>query len=696
MNTLLLEIVTEEIPASYIPPAARALAETAGRKLADAGLSHGEIKTYASPRRIAITVADIPAKQAARTKKVSGPPKKSAVAPDGSFTGVAIGFAKKYGVGPEQLQAESTPKGEYLFLNVEEGGGDTEKLLKDILPQAVLSLPFPKTMRWGNGELRFARPIRATVALFGAKVVEFALEGIQSGNATLGHRFLSDGPLVVASPEQYETVLEKAGVTADPEKRKTSILRQFAELEKEGLRPVGNEALIEEVLYLTENPVAVIGSFKEQYLELPRELLITVMTRHQRYFPLEDPSGKLVNRFVAFSNMRCDDLTPVRRGYERVLEARLSDARFFFDADRKRPIQRFQDKLAGITYMKGLGTVKNKAERIFEVSRGIVNALVGTGKVSKDILIDVENAALHCKFDLATQMVFEFPELQGIMGREYAIAAGMDKTLALSIDEHYRPRFSGDALPSSEIAAIVSLADKIDTICGCFALGMVPTGSQDPFALRRHALGVIRILEERLWLSPSVLARLAIECLPDELRKNEEKIRHEVVAFFNIRVKNELLGKGLAPDIVNAVMDAGFKSGLYSIKDSVSRCEALAEIKKLPDAEALSTTFRRAANIVKDQPDHPSPMEHELAEPSEKALFTAIKECNGNIGPLLQNKNYLGALKEIANIRKTVDAFFDGVMVMDQNMEIRRRRLGLLRDVTNLFADLADFSKLAF
>lgn len=695
MNTLFFEIITEEIPASYILPALRALGEITGKKLAEAGLEHGEIKTFGTPRRMAITVAGVPARQAARSRKVSGPPKKSAVAPDGSFTNVAIGFAKKYGVGPEKLQTENTPKGEYLYLMVEDGGRDTKGILREILPSAVQSLPFPKTMRWGNGELRFARPIRALVALFGGEVVDFEIEGIKAGNMTLGHRFISAGSVAIGSPDGYEAALEKAGVTADPEKRKAAILRQFDEMEKSGVRPVRHGPLIEEVCNLTENPVAVTGSFKEKYLELPRELLTTVMMRHQRYFPVEDASGKLVNSFVAFSNIRCADMAPVRRGYERVLEARLSDARFFFDEDRKHPLEHFDQKLSGITYQKGLGTVKDKVERIIKISEMIANELINRNRLTKSAFIDVVKVAELCKFDLATQMVFEFPELQGIMGREYAKASGENDAIARAIDEHYRPRFSGDALPSSDIAAIVALADKLDTICGCFALGLIPTGSQDPFALRRHALGVIRILEERQWASPGEWVAAAIEHLPDSLKKNKEGVRCDVMEFINARVKNELLGKGFAQDIVNAMMDAGFRAGLYSIKDSVARCEAMAEMKKLPHAEALATTFRRAANIVKDQKDNGFE-EEELTEKAEKALLASLKEREKNVGPLLAKKDYAGALKEIAEIRGAVDAFFDGVMVMDKDMELRRRRLGILRRVTNLFADLADFSKLVF
>jgi len=626
-------------------------------------------------------------------KKLSGPPKKSAVAPDGSFTGVATGFAKKYGMEARELQLETTPKGEYFFLMVEETGRETAKIIEEILPQAILSLPYPKTMRWGDGEIRFARPIRSILALFGKATLQFSLGGLAAGNTTRGHRFLSKGLLTVASPEEYEAALAKAGVTVDPARRKQSILRQFDELDARlACRVIRDGELADEVCHLTENPVAVDGSFKESYLALPRELLIIVMKRHQRYFPVEDVGGKLTNRFVAFSNINCDDISAVRKGYERVLEARLSDARFFHDEDSKRPLAHFAQKLSGITYQKGLGTVADKVARVVNISCTLAPAICPTRET------EVMAAAELCKADLSSQMVFEFPELQGIMGREYAKAQGIDSVVADAIDQHYRPRFSGDVLPETDVAVCVALADNIETIAGCFALEFIPTGSEDPFSLRRHALGIIRILLDKAPLSLAAIIEAGIQCLPDHLKPDQTKLRHELMEFFHGRIKNEFEARrGISHDVVDAVLGAGRNERLFFLTNLFKLCDALRAMKAEPYAEALSITFRRAANIVKGQPASTELNEALLTAKVEKELYNAYLEVEKKVTPLKEAKNYMEVLKTIAGIRSAVDGFFDGVMVMDKdNPRLMDNRIALLRKVTSLFEDMADFSKLVF
>ncbi len=694
---LLFEILSEEIPAGYIRSAADALREFAEKKFAEAGLPHGAVRTLATPRRLALIVDGLPERQETRTKKVTGPPKKAAVAPDGSFTPVAAGFAAKHGKKPGDLKTETTPKGEYLYLTVEETGRDTALVAQEILRQAVTALPFRKTMRWGNGDLRFARPIRSIVAMFGSEALDASVEGLKSGVTTRGHRFASNGAVTVKSADDYEAALEMAGVIADPAKRKKLIESQFEELKRSGVIPIRDEALEEEVCYLTEKPVAVTGSFKEGYLDLPRELLVTVMRHHQRYFPAESPDGGLTNRFVAFSNTKCSDMGNVRRGYERVLEARLSDARFFFDEDRKHPLQHFQQKLAGITYMKGLGTVADKVERMRRTSESVARALLSQNLVDAQTALDVERAAELCKFDLATQMVFEFPELQGIMGREYAKAAGVSKPVADAIDQHYRPRFAGDVLPETPTAAIVALADKMDAICGCFALGMIPTGSEDPFSLRRHALGVIRILlDGGIKLPLRELILVSAQNLPEGLKADFGK----VAEFFAERIKTEFKARrGLDYDVVEAVLEAGNSSLL--LPDLLKICEALAEMKKLPYAQDLSITFRRAANITKGKEGMVTGKvelnENLLGETSEKELYNKFLESEKKVAPLKGKKEYGKALREIADIRVQIDRFFDSVMVMDAaKPELMNNRIALLRKVTGLFGDMADFSKLVF
>lgn len=685
MNNLLLEILTEELPAAYIPVAARALGEITAKKLAEAGINHGAIRAYGTPRRLVMMVDGLPEKQEVRTRKVTGPPKKAGVAADGSFTNVALGFAKKHGLGPEALQTESTPKGEYLCVEVQEGGQNTADLFATLLPLAITSLPFPKTMRWGDGETRFARPLRGIVALLGEQRLSFSIENLRAGNTTLGHRFTSVGPVTISSATAYEQTMEKAGVTASPENRRISIEKQFDELAAQGLNPIRHAELMDEVCYLTENPVAVVGSFKEKYLELPRELLITVMMHHQRYFPVEGKDGALTNKFAAFSNIRCADMAPVRAGYERVLEARLSDARFFFDEDRKHPLTHFKQKLSGINYMKGLGTVADRVDRIAIIAAEIAKTICPSE------VTQVIAAAELCKADLATQAVFEFPELQGIMGREYAKAEGIAANVAQAINQHYRPRFSGDGLPSTSIAACVALADKIETLTGCFALGMVPSGSEDPFSLRRHALGIIRILLAGTNVGLKRIVAAGIGALPNGLKASAAKTEADLTEFFASRIKGEFLQRGLTYDVIDSVLAAGFDA----LPDALMRCEALQAMKSEPYAEALSTTFRRAANISKDHHDT-TVNEAALAEPVERALLAALKQCAVKALPLKTAKDYAGVLREIAGIRGAVDAFFDGVMVNDSDEVKKRNRLGLLRQAANLFGDVADFSKLVF
>ncbi|MBI3793572.1 MAG: glycine--tRNA ligase subunit beta [Nitrospinae bacterium] len=713
---LLFEILSEEIPAGYIQPAADALAEFVQKKFEAVGLKPTATASFATPRRIAVVVSGLPDKQEARTKKVSGPPKKSAVAPDGSFTPVAVGFAAKHGKKAEDLQSETTPKGEYLFLNIEEPGRETARVAEEILKEAITSLPFKKTMRWGNGDLRYARPLRSILALFGTETLNVTAGGLKSGNTTAGHRFMSEGVITVVSPDDYESSLEKAHVTADPKKRKALVEKQFDDMGRDGIAPVRDDGLIDEVCNLTESPVAVVGSFKESYLDLPRELLVTVMKHHQRYFPAESPDGRITNKFVAFSNTACPDMTNVRKGYERVLTARLSDARFFFDEDRKHPLEHFQQKLAGVTYMKGLGSLADKVSRIRKISEGLARLLKKENTIDAQTVLDVETSADLCKFDLATQMVFEFPELQGIMGREYAKAKGVDGRLAEAIDQHYRPRFAGDALPGSAVASIVALADKIDAICACWAIDLIPTGSEDPYSLRRHALGIIRILlENGMPITIAELADTGNINLPDDLRPegryktwSKEAIKGNFKAikgkgmpnFFIERIKYEFkTRRNLDYDVIDAVLFAD--TDHYYLTDLLNICEALTEVKKLPYAQDLAITFRRAANITKGKEKladvNAVLNEKFFQENAEKDLYNAYLEKERVATPLKRKADYRGALKEIAEMRTYIDKFFDSVMVMDAGKpELMNNRIALLRTVTGLFGDMADFSKLVF
>ena len=692
MGKLLLEIRTEEIPSSYIRKAADDLRSAANEKLLKAMLrpeSMLGIITFATPRRLAMLVEEVPAIQQKRINKVNGPPKKAAFDKDGNPTKAGGGFAKKYGKPVTDIRIEDTPKGEYTYLEIEEGGEDAADVLKKILPEIISAIHFSKTMRWGSGETRFTRPIRSIIALLGGKTIKFSMEGIQSGNKTLGHRFTSNGSVIIDSPDNYEKLLEEAGVIADPEKRMKIIKKSLEEAgSKTGSTAVRDEELVETVCYLTENPVAVVGTFDEKYLDLPRELLITVMKHHQKYFAMENVRGKLTNSFVAFSNTNCADLAVVKKGYERVLEARLSDARFFFDEDRKHKLAYFQEKLTTVIYQKGLGTVAEKTDRIKRIAAQIADVICPNEKSS------VETAANYCKADLTTSMVYEFPELQGIMGREYAKAQGEDAIVATAIDEHYKPRFSGDELPSGDVATTVALADKIDTIYGTFALGQIPTGSEDPFALRRHAIGIVRILltEYGEKLSLYDLINYGMEFLPEDVKKNNKKVSRNVTTFFTTRITSGFQQRGLSFDVIDAILTPDYK--LY-LPDALKRCEALEEMKKEDYCENLSISFKRAANIVKNHSTIDVD-ESILEEAVEKELLASLKKRENKIASLVESKDFSGALKEIAEIRTPVDNFFDGVMVMVDDEKVKANRLSILRRVVNLFENVADFSKLVY
>ncbi len=685
MNKLLLEIRTEEIPASYIPRAAKRLKETALKKFQASLLPHGEIEAYGSPRRIVLTADGIPAEQKRETKKVSGPPVRAAVDKDGNPTKAGLGFAKKFGKDFSEVKTKSTPKGDYLYLMIEEGGGKSEDILKKILPQIIEEIPFPKTMRWGGNSKRFARPIRSILAKLGDKTLSFSLESLESGDKTYGHRFLSDGSLPVANPDAYLKTLKENFVYANPKEREKIIAEELERVEKEeNFKAIIDDELLDMVCYITEYPVGVAGRFDKKYLALPREVLMTVLKYHQKYFAVEDANGNITNGFIAFSNIKCGDMSNIKKGFERVLSARLSDAQFFFDNDRKRKLAQFAEKLSGITYQKKLGTMADRSKRVEHIALNIFKNICPDKKDA------VETVAKLCKADLTTSMIYEFPELQGVMGREYAKAEGIDNEVATAIDEHYMPRFSGDALPSSDVGACLALADKIETIAGFFALGKIPTGSEDPFSLRRHALGIIRmLLKKTKEVSLSALIDAGIKSLPSQLCHNN--LKSEILAFFAGRIKADFTAKGIPYDVVDSVLSAGFDN----LPDTLKRAEALAEMKKEEYSENLSTTFKRATQIIKE---HGSTdiNESALVEEVEKKLFESIKACEEKVLELIKEKDYSEALKEIAAIRSDVDAFFDGVMVMADDDTIRTNRLSLLRRVTKLFEGLANFSKLVF
>jgi len=685
---LLLEIGLEEVPAKFMPPALAQLKELAQNTLQEQRVNFTEVITHGTPRRIVLAVKGLAEKQGDLAKEVRGPAKKAAFDAEGNPTKAVLGFAKSQGVDIGSLEIRDIGSGEYIFAKLEEKGKDTLAILPEILPQLMTSLNFPKSMRWGNQDLRFVRPIKWLLALYGGDVVPFELAGVWSSNTTLGHRFLSEGPLTIKDSNDYFQKMAENFVVVKEKERESLILEQVkatAKFQKGEI--LLDEDLLTEVNYLVEYPTALYGSFAEEYLALPAEVLITSMREHQRYFPVVDNQGKLMPGFITVRNGTKDYLDIVRDGNERVLRARLSDAKFFFDEDKKTPLVEQVDKLKTLLFQEGMGSVYDKVQRL----RKLVKLIAGRLQVAEKVEETVERIALLSKADLVTNMVKEFTELQGVMGREYALASGEEKSVAVGIFEHYLPRFAGDILPETEAGRIASLADKIDTLVACFSLGLIPTGSQDPYALRRQAYGIVNILlEAELPLALGDLVDDALSLLPaDNLKATPAKIKEDVLEFFRQRIKNLLLDKGIKYDVVDAVMDVSYEN----VGNLWLRAKSVSEFSQNPQLENLLAGFTRVDNLAK-KAERAGVKAELLAEEPEKQLYQAYLVVKDEIWRALQQKNYIQAMLWLAKIRIRVDAFLEETMVMVEDKAVRDNRLALLRDIQSLFLVIANFSQI--
>ena len=684
MKELLFEIGMEEVPSGYLAPAAEALLASVKQRLDNLNLACAEPRCYATPRRLAVSFLDVPDRQPQRVARLYGPPKSAATAPDGSFTKAALGFAKSKGASPDALKIGSTDKGEYVYVEINEGGAATIDLLAAALPEIAAALPFPKAMLWVDGEFRFARPIHWIVALFGGEVIPLSLGGMAAGGATRGHRFMGGGPIPVTCRADYLARLRENHVIADMAERRAAALEEArAAAARHGAALVEDEDLANSVACLTEWPHALWGSFAPEYLELPAELLTASMKNHQRMFSAAGPEGKLTNGFIGVSNMIVQDDAVVVAGYRRVLAARLADAKFFFDADRKKRLEDFAARLDGVVYQKKLGTVGEKIARFSALAGHIAAA------VKPELAAEVARVARLCKADLETQMVYEFPELQGVMGREYARHQGEPEPVCLAIHEHYKPRFSGDSVAAGHSGAIVGLADRLDTLAGCFGVGLAPTGAADPFALRRAALGVIQtIIEKDYRLNLAGLLDFAFDQLAGKIESPPEGVRAQLLDFFAARLKNLWTAQGAPPDVVDATLAAGFND----LAAARMRLDAMTELKKRDFFEPLATTFKRAANITRGHPGgavNPALFEAD----AERELSAAIAGIASDVSALLERRAYLAALEKIAGLRGAVDRLFDSVMVMADDPAVRENRLNLLASLTALFGTIADFSR---
>ncbi len=690
MADLLFEIGAEEIPAGFVAPALRQLEEDLAADLGEARLAHGEVKAVGSPRRLAVWARSVAPRQADGRTEALGPPVAQAFDAVGRPTPAALGFARGQGVDVSALSRAQTPKGERVAVIRVEKGKKAEKVLPAILERLVAGLRFKKSMRSRFDEVTFARPVRWMVALYGGRPLAVRYGEVVSGKSTAGHRFLHPGPIRLAgTPEDYLARLRRARVLVDPVERRAAIQKELARAARRSggaVRP--DEALLDQVLYLVEYPTAVAGEFEKSNLALPPEVVISEMRNHQRYFAVVNRQGKLTNRFVAVSGTPVKDPRVTRHGYERVLRARLADARFFFEADRQRSLRDRLESLGRRTYQARLGSELDRANRIAAIAGALASALGKDGLVP-----DVLEAARLCKADLTTGMVGEFPELQGVMGSHYARLEGLKPEIADAIEDHYKPLGAAEEMPRGDLGALVGLADRLHALVGIIGVGEKATGAADPYGLRRAAIGILRILVDRGYhLSLAGAVDAALDSLRGvRLAAERAAVAGQVMDFVGKRLE-ALWGEQFPPDLVAAVLGAGFDD----VVDARRRLEALAAAKARPDFVPLATTFKRVANIQeKAQGAGASRVEPALLrDAAERHLLGELERVEAEVARLRPSRDYAATLGAVAGLKPAVDRFFDEVLVMADEAALRQNRLGLMRRVGALFTDVADFRRL--
>jgi glycyl-tRNA synthetase beta chain len=690
---LVYEIGTEEIPAGYLPPAAKQLREEFETFLAENRLAGVSVETHATPRRIVLFASGLPARQDDRRQEVTGPPWKAAFDADGNPTKAAIGFARGKGLRVEDLREVETARGPYAGATITVSGRPTIELLAAALSEITGRLTFPKTMKWGPSRFRFARPVRWLLALLGSDVVPLEIEGVKAGRLTYGHRILAKGPFEVTEASRYEAALEDGLVVlraADRAERIVDLLRAAAR--EAGGSLVEDPRLVEEVSYLVEMPSAFVGEFDDEFLELPKPVIISAMRDHQRYFAVEGRDGRLLPRFLCVANSAPDSVERVMNGNQRVLRARLDDARFYWNEDLRTPLAERVPALAKVVWLEGFGSLRDKSERIGEIAAELAS------KSGAETVETVRRAALLSKTDLLTEMIKdgkEFTALQGVMGREYAKHSREPEAVGLAIEEHYLPRFAGDVLPTSEAGACLAIADRVDTLVGVWAAGMVPSGSKDPFGLRRGALGIIRILlDRRMNLSIEDLIRRATEPYGERIG-NPDAIVRETSAFVRDRLAGHLVEEeGFEADIVAAVTRVAGGNAV----DARARAEALSELRssRREDFEALAAGFKRAKNILKKQrAGGGDPAPDLLVESAERDLHDAFSAVDARVAAAEAEHRYRDALPDLARLRSPIDAFFDSVLVMTDDEALRDNRLRLLGKIVDRIQGLADLSRIS-
>ena len=677
-NKFLFELGLEEIPADMISPALGQMCQSFEKRLEEARIDYGSIRPFASPRRLAFLVEDLPDHQPEREEVVLGPSQSVAYDEQKKPTRAVEGFARKGGVAVADLEVLETPKGNYVGYRKKIPGKSLSEVLQEILPQVLTSISWPKNMYWRESRFRFIRPLRWCLALLNDEILPFEFEGLQAGNTTRGHRFLGEPEIQVPQVDDYLDRLRQNYVLADIEERRAKITAEMEEVTPKGLHIFSDPHLLETAVHINEYPTVICGSFSEEFLKLPQEVLTTVMRHHQKYFSVVNEAEEIQSYFLTVMNTSGDPEGKIQKGHEKVLRARLEDSAFFWKTDRKRRLEERVEELDLILFQEKLGAYRAKTERLQTFCSGL----------SEDPHLNT--AALLCKTDLTSEMVREFAGLQGVMGGLYAREEGYPEEVWKAIYEHYEPVSLEDASPSTHLGALLSIADKLDTVVGCFAIDIVPTGSSDPFALRRLAQGLVKVLlDHQLDYSLSHLVELAEKNFPAETKGKE--VSEQVLNFLKGRVRYIFQEKGIPYDVLNAVLAVE----IHGVYDAYQRAQSLSGIRTDEDFEALAIAYKRTKNILSKQSIELSAVSQKsLIDPEERALFRAYSDIKPKVDNNLETGDYVAALKQIAGLRKTVDQFFDKVLVMTEEEKLRKNRLRLLHDISQLFLRIADISEI--
>lgn len=688
MSDLIFEIGSEEIPASFILPASSQLEQLFTEKMRELGLSHGEVTRFATPRRLALVVKGVDERQEDTEEVLLGPSKKAGFDSDGRPSGAAQGFARSKGVSVDDLEVVETPKGEYLQLTRKVEGKQTVELLPEVFKEIILELSFPKSMKWGANQHSFARPIQWLVALFNGKVVELEHEGIVAGSRTSGHRFMAPDFVEVGDAETYEQTLAEVSVIGDFERRKTEVLAEIRKVVSEAdfgvtAEVAVHEGLLDTVTNLVENPFGVCGHFDQKFLQVPDEVLITSMREHQKSFPVVDKSGALLAGFVAVNNTKVINPDLTRQGHERVLRARLEDALFFYESDKKKRLEERVDDLEGVIFQAKLGSMKEKTERIIKLTRLLAETL------EPELVDEACRAALLCKADLTTDMVGEFPSLQGAMGSAYASNDGESQVVAEAIREHYMPLRSGAELPATRAGTLVAMADRLDTIAGSFGIGQSATGTADPFGLRRLSLALLHLIEDRSYrVELPALFTKALALYGSHVDGGGETVER-ILDFVQGRFANDCVRQGFEQSAVEAVVSVEF----VDVIDSLKKVSAFSEIREDQSFDLLAGSFKRVRNIIKEN-ENVAVDTALFDSEAEQKLFHTYQELANTSSEKLNSGEYLGFLKEMLKLKEPVDLFFDDVMVMVEDDEVRNNRLNLLTAINHLILKVGDISKM--